>query len=124
MSELPEQLQEAVDAIKEVYRFDSGGGYLHSTIDDGNVDSLPSDEDIDEAINWKNGKRYSPQARKRYKRCVDALWKLTIDGRECACAIAHGQDVNEWINAHIESTGECHCCSDFELSDLISWGAR
>ncbi len=117
---LPHEITEAVDAIKEVYRFESGGGYLHGIIDDGNVDCLPDDEEIDAAISHKTGRRYPFKTRERYKRCVNALWKLTCDGREFACHLAHGHDANEWVWEHIQHIGECPHCSEFDVSDLVT----
>jgi hypothetical protein len=119
--EAPTEIADAVEAIKEVYKhkLDSGGGLLHSEIDDGNLESLPDDDDIDSAVCHVTGKRYSPIRRKRYKACVAALEKLTVEGREFACYVAHGHDANEWISEQMKYSGQCPCCDEYDMRELV-----
>lgn len=106
------KIEAAVDAIKAVYRYQSSGGYLHSAIDDGNLECL--DDEIPAICPW-TGKRFSPGMRKRYQTCVDALRELSIDGREYACAVVHGCS-DAWIDEHERMTGEA-----FDENTIARW---
>lgn len=102
-TDYPAEISDAVEAILAVYRYHQGGGFLHCEIDDGNLECLP--DEVPKVCPY-TGKRFTAKTRERYQRCVDALWKLSLDGRYLACHIAHDGDPEEWMDDHEASTGD------------------
>lgn len=107
----PDEICEAVEAALMVYRYESGGGFLHCVISDGNVEAIPCE--IPTHCPW-NGKPYTKATQERYRRCVDSLWALTIEGREFACHVANGLDPWDLISDY-ERNGD-----EFEAMALVS----
>lgn len=118
-----EEISEAVEAIKAVLKHEPSGGMLHCEISDGNLDCIPSAEDIHERRKEQSpqtGKPYTKAAISRFQRCVAALDKLTIDGRGYACQLAHHGEANSWIDEYMRGNGQCPCCDTFNEDELIA----
>lgn len=101
---------DAIEAVLWVLRYEPSGGFLHCEISDGNLESLPEVE----ATSPYTGERFSREKRQRYERCVEALWKPSLAGREFACHVANGHDYCEWIDDHEKFTGD-----EFEEWELL-----
>lgn len=72
--------------IKKVYKFSSGGGNLHSAIDDGNLDCIATPEEI-RSQNWVEAGKAQLNAECK---CAEALAALDLEEREAACGLFHG----------------------------------
>lgn len=120
MSDHLPEIEEALKAIQAVFKYEPSGGYLHSIISDGNLDCLPSVEDIDDLKKTGNpwtGESYTAATLRRYRRCIEALEKLTIEGREYAHAIYCGY-VDDWLEERERMERLCEV-SEFNERDMI-----
>lgn len=113
-----QEIQDAVDAVRAVLKREPHGGYLHCYISDGNLSTLPFVEDINglrKEVNPETGKPYAQSLIRRYRNCVMALEKLTEDGREFACHLAHDHDKWGWIEEYERLYG----AGSFDECDLV-----
>ena len=101
-------IEDAVDAVRAVFKVEPAGGYLHSFIDDCNVDSVPDADGILDLLKtgcqW-TGSKVKRSTIKRYLACVEAMKKLSVDEREYALAVVHG-NADAWMDEHLDITGE------------------